>query len=475
MDILNDLLCLDKMESGIMEVHKHVVPVMPFIFDCVGMFSAQAREGCVSMSVVTDTAPSTDTSDRISNPCDSLLHLPLRESDIVYIDRFKMDQVVRNLISNALKFTPKGGSVTLTASFVPNPTADPVLLKGNSFTSSRPETMMTKMVDFAKKIPIPRSKKSSKIHLGPDYLEGDLNSTDEGEVAPTTISGKLFIVVKDTGAGMLEEDYSRLFKEIVQFNPEILQAGGGSGLGLWITKGIVDLHGGTVSAYSEGLGRGSSFVVELLMERKVSDSFDSIDPSPSGSKEIFSSNSPTTGSLKEVSQEWREKCSSTSPVTNSPKLVQQQSIERSSPTSPPTDSLKEVSQKSEVLHLLIVDDSRINRKMLLRTLRAVGHICEEAEDGLEAIEKVKARMASPEKSYSAILIDFVMPNMDGPTATKEIRAMGYTAPIFGVTGNILTSDIDYFIACGVDRVLGKPLNMSIFRSCIDELIPCYSV
>jgi signal transduction histidine kinase/ActR/RegA family two-component response regulator len=434
-DILNDLLCLDKMESGIMEVHKHVVPVMPFIFDCVGMFSAQAREGCVAMSVVTNIAPSTDTTDITTDPSDSLLHLSLLESDIVCIDRFKMDQVVRNLISNALKFTPKGGSVTLTASFVPDNPADPVLPKGSSSPCYRPQSILTRMMDTAKRLPISRATKICKIHLSPDYLEGDLDSTDGAEV-PTTVSGKLVIVVKDTGAGMLKEDYSRLFKEIVQFNPEVLQAGGGSGLGLWITKGIVDLHGGTVSAYSEGLGRGSSFVVELLMERKVSCGTNSI-----------------------------------APLTSTPLT----STETFSSVCPVSDSLKVVSRKSEILHLLVVDDSPLNRKMLLRTLRAVGHICEEAEDGLEAVEKVKSRMASAKKSYSAILIDFVMPNMDGPTATKEIRAMGYTAPIFGVTGNILTSDIDYFIGCGADRVLGKPLNMSIFRSCIDELIPCYSV
>jgi signal transduction histidine kinase/ActR/RegA family two-component response regulator len=434
LDILNDLLCLDKMEGGIMKVHKHVVPVMPFIFDCVGMFSAQAREGCVAMTVVTNIPPPTDTTDRTTDRSDSLLHLSLLESDIVCIDRFTMDQVVRNLISNSLKFIPKGGSVTLTASFVPDNTANLVLPKMSSSPCSRSQSILALMINSAERIPIPRAKKICKIHLRPDYLEGDPDSTN-GAKNPTTISGKLVIVVKDTGAGMLEKDYSRLFKEIVQFNPEVLQAGGGSGLGLWITKGIVDLHGGTVRAYSEGLGRGSSFLVELRMVRKVS---------------------CTTSSI--------------APLTATPLT----SRERSS-VCPVTDSFKVVSQKSNILHLLIVDDSPLNRKMLLRTFRAVGHICEEAEDGLEAVEKVKSRMASATKSYSAILIDFVMPNMDGPTATKEIRAMGYTAPIFGVTGNILTSDIEYFIGCGADRVMGKPLNMRVFLSCIDELIPCYSV
>ena len=52
-DILNDLLCFDKMESGILEVHKLDVPVISFLADSVGMFSAQAREGHVAISILT--------------------------------------------------------------------------------------------------------------------------------------------------------------------------------------------------------------------------------------------------------------------------------------------------------------------------------------------------------------------------------------------------------------------------------------
>jgi signal transduction histidine kinase len=59
--------------------------------------------------------------------------------------------------------------------------------------------------------------------------------------------GKLLIVVRDSGVGMSEENQKRLFHEVVQFNPEVLQAGGGSGLGLWITNNIVNMHDGKVS------------------------------------------------------------------------------------------------------------------------------------------------------------------------------------------------------------------------------------
>ena len=62
-------------------------------------------------------------------------------------------------------------------------------------------------------------------------------------------------------------------------------------------------------------------------------------------------------------------------------------------------------------------------------------------------------MAAPALMYDAILMDFVMPRMDGPTATKAIRAMGCDIPIFGVTGNGMKEDIDHFIAHGATGVL----------------------
>ena len=103
LDILNDLLCFDKMESGILVLHRNEVPVLSFISDCVSMFSAQAREGDVTMSYT--NCGGEDALDLCSLASAS----SLIERDTVFIDRFKMDQVLRNLISNALKFTPRGG------------------------------------------------------------------------------------------------------------------------------------------------------------------------------------------------------------------------------------------------------------------------------------------------------------------------------------------------------------------------------
>lgn len=418
-DILNDLLCFDKMESGILEVHKQMVPVEVFITECVAMFSAQAREGNVALSVVTGGHGA----------------MPLLEDDMVFIDRFKMDQVIRNLISNALKFTPPRGSVTVTVSFVPDSRTprSTLALKGSSDSQTYHKVSRGNVIRSMRRLSncfIPHLT-SRRIRPDSDVERGESKSDcQKGDTS--VVNGKLVIAVMDSGAGMREEEYSRLFKEIVQFRPEVLQAGGGSGLGLWISKGIVDLHGGVVSAYSEGLGRGSSFVVELSMHRIVNH---------------LCSSAPATF---------------TRLVTPSVPIIHpDKSLQTLGPSKKPV--------KKEVLDLLIVDDSPLNRKMLLRTFRAAGHLCDYAEDGLIAVEMVNSRITASESSYSAILMDFVMPNMDGPTATKAIRALGYVAPIFGLTGNTLSSDVEFFLASGADRVLAKPLNTDVFTLAMSEL------
>ena len=403
-------------------VHKHEVPVLSFISDCVSMFSAQAREGGVTVSFA-----GCSVSDGVNS--DAML---LDENDSVFIDRFKMDQVLRNLISNALKFTPRGGSVIVTASFIPDSSC--MCIAGHD--EIPPETLQSTS-------PMSSPSRVFSNLLSTPTRMGLLNQNrfDTSPVSVTNTSsclkGKLVIVVKDTGSGMIEKDYSRLFNEIVQFNPEVLQAGGGSGLGLWITKGIVDLHQGDISVYSEGLGCGSSFTVELPMERKISDL-----------------------SATLLSSSLEEDCFLSSRDTM---IMNATGTEMSIVALEALNKVESVNL-APIYQLLIVDDSPLNRKMLLRTFRLAGHICDEAEDGVIAVAKVKEMMSSSAKAYSAILMDFVMPNMDGPTATKEIRSLGYTAPIFGVTGNTLDSDVGHFLQNGANRVLAKPFDINAFNA-----------
>merc|ERR1712226_261277 len=104
--------------------------------------------------------------------------------------------------------------------------------------------------------------------------------------------------------------------------------------------------------------------------------------------------------------------------------------------------------------------------MLIRLLERVGHTCTPATNGKEAVEAVEADLTARnmDEAYvpiDTILMDYEMPLMNGPDATYEIRKLGFTGNIFGVTGNLLGDDVDYFLDKGANQVLGKPISMAI--------------
>ena len=126
-------------------------------------------------------------------------------------------------------------------------------------------------------------------------------------------------------------------------------------------------------------------------------------------------------------------------------------------------------------------------------LKGLGHTCEEAEDGQQAVDKVQRVLAASAAPFDAVLMDYMMPVLDGPSATKAIRALGYTGKIIGYarssgvrkllltptvtlcfrrcTGNGLKSDIDTFTASGADAVLLKPLDMALFNVYMTDVTP----
>jgi CheY-like chemotaxis protein len=222
-------------------------------------------------------------------------------------------------------------------------------------------------------------------------------------------------------------------------------------LGLWISKGIVERHNGTVGLNSAGLGHGSLFYLKLPVYTSV---------------KILQELSTTSSS------------SSDRLPTTAPSLIRNFSIDVKSandaphsPTVTPDAVIEERRRKKLFfgLRVLIVDDAPMVRKLMKNLLTTRGTICESAEDGVEAVKMMRAILSPGDGagageetgrlSYDIIFMDFMMPNMNGPQATKEIRLLGYTGLIIGVTGNMLSSDVTYFLESGANVILPKPLSV----------------
>lgn len=204
-----------------------------------------------------------------------------------------------------------------------------------------------------------------------------------------------------------------MFQQGVQFNPNELQGGQGSGLGLWISREIVTLHRGTITAKSSGLGKGSKF--EIVLPAIIVENPDDV--------------------------------ISSSTLIRYINVTQYVSEAVQSANSPPTDTRER--------HVLVVDDAKSNRRLVCHLLKSKGFICHEAENGSECVEMVLSKKVV----YDFILMDSDMPVLDGPSAARQLRANKCDITIIGVTGNILPEDQEYFLEQGANLVLPKPVKI----------------
>jgi signal transduction histidine kinase len=232
--ILNDLLNYDKIESGTLQLEVSTVNIVDLSIKAVRKFKVRAANKNINLSLKILPCrcslfpgkyilPDPLASGAQHEPDGEDYNQSELDNAMVVGDEMRLCQVICNLVSNSLKFTPSGGSV-----------------------------------------------KVSMEHLSPPDCSRPLRRPSEGSEASSryvtckkTQRGTVRISVKDSGAGLTPYQLSQLFTEGVQFDANKLQGGGGSGLGLSISKGIVETHNGFISAVSQGPEKGSIFMVEL--------------------------------------------------------------------------------------------------------------------------------------------------------------------------------------------------------------------
>lgn len=216
-DILNDILVYDKLEGGHLELRKEEVSIIPFLTESLSIFRPMAAEKNIRLC---DYISTTDTDAQRSWISQNIK--PVSGDDRLALDAFKFRQVLRNVLSNALKFTPAQGEVALRAWL---------------------------------------SHSASLARATPSLASTIIEDEELGTVR--TAQCTLCIAITDSGVGMDPENQAKMFNESFQFNPEVLQGGGGSGLGMLLSKGIIDEHGGTLHVHSDGVGRGCTFTICL--------------------------------------------------------------------------------------------------------------------------------------------------------------------------------------------------------------------
>jgi signal transduction histidine kinase/CheY-like chemotaxis protein len=113
--------------------------------------------------------------------------------------------------------------------------------------------------------------------------------------------------------------------------------------------------------------------------------------------------------------------------------------------------------------ILLAEDNKVNQKVALALLKKLGYeYVDLAEDGEQALAKMETQ------TYDLILMDCLMPNMDGFTATRELRRRGTTLPILAITANVMAGDVEQCLAAGMNEHLHKPINLQVLGEALDR-------
>jgi signal transduction histidine kinase/CheY-like chemotaxis protein len=252
--------------------------------------------------------------------------------------------------------------------------------------------------------------------------EGNILLSVAAEYAPQgAAKATLVFIVSDTGQGMTGEQLDKLFDEYTRFNAEANRTTQGTGLGMNITRHLINLMGGEISVESEP-GKGSVFTVRLPQE--IVDS------------EVLGS---------EVAENLRQfRVDRAEQMKKGPRIV------------------REYMPYGKVL---IVDDVETNLYVVKGLMAPYGLLIETAISGFEAVEKIKNGA-----TFDIIFMDHYMPKMDGIETVKIIRSLGYTQPIVALTANALVGQAEMFMENGFDGFISKPIDIRQLNISLNKLI-----
>ena len=391
LDILNEMLLFDKLESGALILHKQDVHVSELVKDSIKIFAAQAREKSIELLISNNEETMLDPVTSSKRKASMVLYA----SDQVSVDKTKVIQVIRNVVSNALKFTPASGKIQVNVRFESYiGWTDEVRELPRIFNLFCGRRRLYPLIDSNSS----HNANQGDCQVAIEMSLGQPSDPPSLSSKKASVTGELVIEIKDNGVGISEENQDRLFKEVVQFSPELLQNGGGSGLGMCISRNLMDMHGGTISVHSAGVGHGSLFTLRLPMVRTMF-----ADDSPVYTPTVYLPNTGLVPRTSVQSPTLHDSPSSLPISMRDAPILDPASSTRSNPACTgmgiPLSGLKFAEPSEPPLRFLVVDDSKMNRKMLCRLLQNKGHLCAEAEDGLQAVAMMTDALNASSSSF----------------------------------------------------------------------------
>lgn len=439
----------------------------------LAIFDRQAKEGDISLRVKFEGPydANVDENGRSIGRGDlGPFGLGRLKDMILWGDQHRILQVVINLVSNSLKFTPPGGSVQLTIRCV-----------GEAQTSESRKASLQSRQSSARnstskgRIRAASSDKGSTSIATPTHFDtaNSINAYDSTEKrvpyahifqerSATPPPGRLLsfeFEVEDTGPGIPEHLHDKIFEPFVQGDLGLSKKHGGTGLGLSICSQLAGLMKGTIQLKSE-VGHGSVFTMSIPLKH-LSNRADS-----TASSSVYFGDSSVRGSRTNSLDEMRVRTASDDgfsgasihstasnplPATSGPVPFEKDSKPRlvglSQPffaANPPLESPNaqaaaiqrveaEATSRGDKVKVLVAEDNKTNQEVVLRMLKLEDvYDVTVAKDGQEALDKVKESMER-HQPYNLIFMDVQMPNLDGLQSTRLIRQSGFSAPIVALT------------------------------------------